>query len=180
MMPPQASTANTSPVQVTAVKVLSGEILPPLCERDDFMLGEEERLLSSYALAPAPEPDPWLVAAARLAIATVMRQGEICALEWPHIDFYQRTIAVLGPARANGARCTKNRTVRIIPMLDDAYEILVNIPRGTDRRVIKLDQNALKMRFRRAVKNAGLVSPTFRDLRHVGTRRGWPRNSRPR
>jgi integrase len=56
-------------------------------------------------------------------------------------------------------------------MLDDAYEILMNIPRGSDRRVIKLDQNALKMRFRRAVKNAGLVNLTFHDLRHVGTSR---------
>jgi integrase len=157
--------------QLPAVRVLTGEILSPLIERDDFMLGEEERLLRSCAVSPAPEPDPWLLAAVRLAIATAMRQGEICALEWPHINFEERQIAVLGPERANGMRCTKNRTVRIIPMLDDAYEILMSIPRGTDRRVIKLDQNALKMRFKRAVKNAGLVNLTFHDLRHVGTSR---------
>jgi len=157
--------------QLPAVRVVTGEILPPLIERDDFMLGEEERLLRSCAVSPAPEPDPWLLAAVRLAIATAMRQGEICALEWPHINFEERQIAVLGPERANGMRCTKNRTVRIIPMLDDAYEILMSIPRGTDRRVIKLDQNALKMRFKRAVKNAGLVNLTFHDLRHVGTSR---------
>jgi integrase len=171
IMPPQAPAANMQEPQLPAVRVLTGEVLPPLSERDDFMLGEEERLLRSCALSPAPVPDPWLVAAARLAIATAMRQGEICALEWPHIDFYERTIAVLGPERANGARCTKNRTIRIIPMLDDAYEILMNIPRGTDRRVIKIGQNALKMRFRRAVKDAGLVNLTFHDLRHVGTSR---------
>jgi len=170
-MMPQAPVANAQEPQLPAVRVVTGEILPPLSERDDFMLGEEERLLRSCALSPTPVPDPWLVAAARLAIATAMRQGEICALEWPHVDFYERTIAVLGPERANGIRCTKNRTVRIIPMLDDAYEILMGIPRGTDRRVIKLDQNALKMRFRRAVKNAGLVNLTFHDLRHVGTSR---------
>jgi integrase len=168
---PPASAENTLHVQIPAVRVLTGEILPPLSERDDFMLGEEERLLRSCALAPTLDHDPWLLAAARLAIATAMRQGEICALEWPHINFYERTIAVLGPERANGTRCTKNRTVRIIPMLDDAYEILMGIPRGTDRRVIKLYQNALKMRFRRAVENAGLVNLTFHDLRHVGTSR---------
>ena len=46
-----------------------------------------------------------------------------------------------------------------------------SIPRGTDRRVIKLGQNALKMRFRRAVAAAGLEDLTFHDLRHVGTSR---------
>ena len=45
------------------------------------------------------------------------------------------------------------------------------IPRATDRRVVKLGQNALKMRFRRAVQQAGLVDLTFHDLRHVGTSR---------
>ena len=56
-------------------------------------------------------------------------------------------------------------------MLDDAYEILSVIPRGQDRQVIKVGQNALKMRFRRAVAHAGLVDLTFHDLRHVGTSR---------
>jgi integrase len=150
---------------------LEGEILPPLADRDDFIKGEEERLFESCALQPTPEPDPWLLVAVRLAIATAMRQGEICALEWPHVDFARRTIAVLGPERWDGNRCTKNRTVRIIPMLDDAYDILMAIPRGQDRRVIKLGQNALKMRFRRAVAHAGLVDLTFHDLRHVATSR---------
>ena len=81
--------------QLPAVRVLTGEILPPLIERDDFMLGEEERLLRSCAVSSAPEPDPWLLAAVRLAIATAMRQGEICALEWLHINFEERQIAVL-------------------------------------------------------------------------------------
>jgi integrase len=152
-------------------QVLRGEVLPPLAEREDFVKGEEERLLDSCALQPTPKPDPWLVAAVRLAIATAMRQGEICALEWPHVDFVRRTIAVFGPERWDGNCCTKNRTVRIIPMLDDAYDILMAIPRGTDRRVIKLGQNALKMRFRRAVAQAGLVDLTLHDLRHVGTSR---------
>ena len=148
-----------------------GDILPPLADRDNFVKGEQERLFESCTLQPTPEPDPWLVAAVRLAIATAMRQGEICALEWPHIDFARRTIAILGPERWDGNRCTKNRTVRIVPMLDDAYEILSAIPRGQDRRVIKVGQNALKMRFRRAVAHAGLVDLTFHDLRHVGTSR---------
>jgi hypothetical protein len=78
-MPPQPPVANAPGSQLPAVQVLTGEVLPPLSERDDFLLGEEERLLRSCALAPAPEPDPWLLAAARLAIATAMRQGEICA-----------------------------------------------------------------------------------------------------
>lgn len=159
------------PVNLPAVYLHRGEVLPPLIERDDFVKGEEERLLDSCSVQPIEKPDPWLLAAVRLAIATAMRQGEICALEWPHIDFARRTIAVLGPERWDKSRCTKNRTVRIIPMLDDAYAILSAIPRGHDRRVIKLGQNALKMRFRRAVARAGLADLTFHDLRHVGTSR---------
>ena len=163
-----------APAQTEVLAVeqgIEGKILPPLAGRDDFVKGEQERLFESCALQPTPEPDPWLVAAVRLAIATAMRQGEICALEWPHVDFARRTIAVLGPERWDGNRCTKNRTVRIIPMLDDAYEILSTIPRGQDRRVIQLGQSALKMRFRRAVAHAGLVDLTFHDLRHVATSR---------
>ncbi len=168
---PMPAAVPTSQTQLPAIRVLHGEVLPPLSERDDFAKGEQERLLESCTLQPEQHPDPWLVAAACLAIATAMRQGEICALEWPHVDFERRTIAVLGPERSDGSRCTKNRTIRIIPMLDDAYEILSAIPRGLDRRVIKLGQNALKMRFRRAVAHAGLVDLTFHDLRHVGTSR---------
>ena len=163
--------ALTPPVNLPAIYVHHGEVLPPLSERDDFVKGEEERLLDSCLLQPETKPDPWLVFAARLAIATAMRQGEICALEWPDVDFVRRTIRVFGPERWDGSRCTKNRTVRVIPMLDDAFDILRSIPRGTDRRVIKLGQNALKMRFRRAVAHAGLVNLTFHDLRHVGTSR---------
>jgi integrase len=170
-LPPPANASACDPALLPAVRVFDGEILPPLSERDDFGLGEEERLLRSCALTPLPEPDHWLLSAVRLAIATAMRQGEICALEWPHVNFAQRTIAVLGPERDDGSRCTKNRTIRIIPMLDDAYEILMAIPRGNDRRVIKLGQNALKMRFRRAVAAAGLIDLTFHDLRHVATSR---------
>jgi integrase len=169
---PAASDAALTPtMNLPAIYVLHGEVLPPLSERDDFVKGEEERLLDSCLLQPETKPDPWLVLAARLAIATAMRQGEICALEWPDIDFARRTIRVSGPERWDGSRCTKNRTVRVIPMLDDAFDILRSIPRGTDRRVIKLGQNALKMRFRRAVAHAGLVNLTFHDLRHVGTSR---------
>jgi integrase len=159
------------PANLPTSLALTGDLLPPVRERDDFVRGEEERLLESSTLQPATKPDRWLITAVRLAIATAMRQGEICALEWPHVDFARRTIAILGPERWDGTRCTKNRTVRIIPMLDDAYEILMAIPRGQDRRVIKLGQNALKMRFRRAVTHAGLVDLTFHDLRHVGTSR---------
>ena len=100
--------------------MLHGEVLPPLADRDDFAKGEEERLLDSCAVQPTPKPDPWFVAAVRLAIAAAMRQGESCALEWPHVDFVRRTIAVFGPERWDGNRCIKNRTVRIIPILDDA------------------------------------------------------------
>ena len=165
--PPVAATSKADRSSIDP----QGVVLPPFSERDDFKLGEEERLLRACAKVPEAAPDTWLLSAVKLAIATAMRQGEICALEWADIDFDHRTITVRGPERADGRRCTKNRTIRIVPMLDDAYRILTSLPRGSDKRVIKVDQNALKMRYRRAVKNAGLEDLTFHDLRHVGTSR---------
>jgi integrase len=100
-----------------------------------------------------------------------MRQGEICALEWSDIDFEARTIYVRGPERQNGARRTKYGETRTIPFLPGVEEVLRSLDRGGDRRVIKIGQNALKMRFRRCVIKARLENLTFHDLRHVATSR---------
>jgi integrase len=154
--------------QPAAVQLACGETSAPGPQhRPEMQLSEEERLLG----ACKSDGNRWLLPATQLALLTAMRQGEICALEWSDIDFEARTIYVRGPERHNGARRTKNGETRTIPFLPGVEEILRSLDPGRDRRVIKIGQNALKMRFRRCVIKARLENLTFHDLRHVATSR---------
>ncbi len=157
------------PAQKQAANGREPEVDPPSASDPtaDIDLSEEERLLK----ACAGDSDPWLLPATQLALLTAMRQGEICALEWPDIDFEARTIFVRGPERTSGDRRTKNGETRTIPFLPGVEAVLRELDRGRDRRVIKIGQNALKMRFRRSVKKAELSDLRFHDLRHVATSR---------
>jgi integrase len=66
---------------------------------------------------------------------------------------------------------TKNGEIREVPLLPAAIRLLESIPRADSGRVFPIDQNVLKMRYRRAVARAGIVGLTFHDLRHIGTSR---------
>ena len=95
-----------------------------------------------------------------------MRQGEIVGLQWPDIHLERRTAVVRGAA----GTVTKNGEVREVPLSAVAIRILSGLER-TNTRVLPIDQNVLKMRFRRAVKRAGIEDLTFHDLRHIATSR---------
>jgi integrase len=104
----------------------------------------------------------------RFAVWTAMRQGEIVGLRWLDIDLERHTAVVRGAA----GTVTKNGDIREVPLLPEAVEILSHL-QTTDvgKRVFQIDQNVLKMRFRRAVARAGIVDLTFHDLRHIATSR---------
>ena len=124
---------------------------------------EEERLLA----ACDNDANRWLGPIVRFAIHTALRQGEIVGLRWADIDFAKRTAVVRGAA----GTVTKNGEVREVPLLPAAVDILNGLTRSVSGRVFPIDQNALKMRYRRAVMRAGIVGLTFHDLRHIGTSR---------
>jgi len=124
---------------------------------------EEERLLA----ACDSDTNSLLGAIVRFAIASAMRQGEIVGLRWADIDLGRRTAVVRGAA----GTVTKNGEVREVPLLPEAIEILKELTPLDDIRVFPIDQNVLKMRYRRAVARAGIVGLTFHDLRHIGTSR---------
>jgi integrase len=123
---------------------------------------EEERLLA----ACDNDTNRWLGLIVRFAILSAMRQGEIVGLRWSDIDLEKHTAVVRGAA----GTVTKNGQVREAPLLPAAIQLLKSIPRS-DGRVFPIDQNVLKMRYRRAVTRAGIVGLTFHDLRHIGTSR---------
>jgi integrase len=66
---------------------------------------------------------------------------------------------------------TKNGEVREVSFLPAAIEILKGLTRSVSGRVFPIDQNVLKMRYRRAVARAPIAGLSFHDLRHIGTSR---------
>jgi len=121
---------------------------------------EEARLLT----ACDDDTNRWLGPIVRFASLTAMRQGEIVGLRWSDIDLRKRTAVVRGAA----GTVTKNGEIREVPLLPAATRILKRLTRSDDR-VFPIDQNVLKMRYRRAVKRAGIEDLTFHDLRHIAT-----------
>lgn len=132
---------------------------PPI---DDPNNGEEARLL-----AACDADSPLLGEIVRFALLTAMRQGEIVGLDWVDPDLDRSTIWVRGAQRD----VTKNGEVRQAPLLPAAVQLLRNRPGIHKGQIFPMDQNVLKMRFRRAATRAGVVDLTFHDLRHIATTR---------
>lgn len=126
---------------------------------------EEDRLLA----ACDADGNQWLGPIVRFAILTAMRQGEIVGLLWDDIHFARCTAIVRG-AKTD---VTKNGDIREVPLLPEAIEILKRAwsLSGTGACVFPIDQNVLKMRYRRAVAGAGISNLRFHDLRHIATSR---------
>lgn len=151
---------------------------------NDLLIGEESRLFATLGVSyRGPAPDPWHILAAKIAVLTAMRRGEICALQWGDIDFDRGLVYIRGPVRADGKRRTKNGEQRVIPFLPTTSDCPDRVPhleivlrqcwelRGLDSRVVKIGANTLTKRFATAVKLAGLDNFHFHDLRHVATTR---------
>ena len=106
----------------------------------------------------------------RFAILTAMRQGEIVGLKWRDINLDKGTAVVRGAL----GTVTKNNEIREVPLLPAAVQLLKDlVPEESDRvgQVFSIEQNPLKMAFRRATKKAKIDDLTFHDLRHIATSR---------
>ncbi|WP_205204143.1 integrase [Azonexus hydrophilus] len=114
---------------------------------------EEQRLLAECDTSG----NPWLGAAVRLAIETAMRQGELLALNWKHVDF-KRRIALLP--------MTKNGEARTIPLSPAALAVLQGLPTALTGEVLPLSRMTLYKAFERACQRAEISELTFHDLRH--------------
>jgi integrase len=95
-----------------------------------------------------------------LALATGMRAGELCGLQWVHV----RPDSVLLPM-------TKNGTAREVPLSATARRIVERM-RGWDAvSVFGVSSQTLDALFRRARDRAGLAGFTFHDARHTAATR---------
>jgi len=127
--------------------------------RDRIISPAEEKLLFTAF------NHPMLPHITRLALETACRLGELLNMEWEHINFQHRTLAIPH---------TKTDVPRTIPLSSDAIKTLKKIPRQEGGgRVFscwaRID--SFENVFRRAVKNADLEDFRFHDLRHTATSR---------
>jgi integrase len=109
----------------------------------------------------------------RFAIATAMRQEEICRIEWPDVDMKKRTATVRDrkdPRRKDGNH-------QIVPLLNltghDAWEVLLEqriVTRGKGR-VFPHNGRSVGTAFGRGCKQLNIKGLHFHDLRHEATSR---------
>lgn len=125
----------------------------------------------------------WMPLIVRWAIETAMRQGEILALDWRHVDLEKRTAHL--PE-------TKNGTARTVPLSSAAVGLIQpsgNVHRMRRGKVFPTTASALKQSFARTVARGRrdyekdcaaqgvepapgvLVDLHFHDLRHEATSR---------
>jgi integrase len=139
---------------------------------------EQVELLAAAALAAGERQDATLY---RVAAFTGLRQGELLALRWSDVDLLAPLLHVRRnwSAAERKEKVPKGKRVRSVPMTSEVVDALARLkdarPKelaGDDALVFcttvggRLDSWALRRRFYRAVKNAGLPPLRFHDLRH--------------
>lgn len=114
---------------------------------------EEARLLAAARESKNPE----LVPAIIVSMETGLRRGELLGLNWADVDMTR------GLIRLDGRR-TKSGKRREVPMRQEVYAALSNLPGEREGRVFKT--RSLRTAFERAVNRAGIQDFHWHDLRH--------------
>lgn len=102
--------------------------------RDRRLVGDEECRLLEACRSVNPE----LTAIVRVAVETVMRQGEIMGLSWDKVNLTQRTVTL---------NETKNGTKRVVPLSAAVCNVLSELPRRIDGKVWAYGQEGVKYAF---------------------------------
>lgn len=109
----------------------------------------------------------------RFAIATAMRQDEICRIAWKDVDQEHRTVVV----RDRKDPRDKAGNDQKVPLLDatglDAWALLEEQKPFSNRmgRIFPYNGRSVGTAFRRACRELGIEELHFHDLRHEGTSR---------
>lgn len=141
-------------------------------ERDRRPTQEELDRLIAYFNANSRQKSP-MARIVTFAVATAMRQSEICSIVWPDVDERRRTVTV----RDRKDPRNKDGNDQRVPLVDltgyDAWEILMEQRRSTTNkgRVFPYDPRSIGTAFRRTCVELGIEDLHFHDLRHEGTSR---------
>jgi len=104
-----------------------------------------------------------------IAVETAMRQGELLAAKWSHIDLDQRLWLI--PLTKNGERRTIPLTKRCVRLL----KVLRRTKASAGESVFGLSREAVKCSWRRIVKRGKIEDLHFHDLRHEAISRFFER-----
>jgi integrase len=116
------------------------------------------------------------------AAFTGLRLGELIALRWRDVDFTGSLLRVRSSWSVGALTTPKSGKVRSVPLAPEVAQTLAKLAQrelfeGEDDLVFVgnvgsyLDDSALRRRYKRALKRAGLRQLRFHDLRHTfGTR----------
>lgn len=119
---------------------------------------------------------PELKVAILFAAVGTMRRGEVCAVTFDDVDFEKRTVRINKAYSQSEewrwvVRQTKtyesSRTVRMPQYVFD----LIKTIHHDKNTVVGLTPNALYLRFEKALRDSGLPSFRFHDLRHYAASR---------
>lgn len=114
-----------------------------------LQVGEEKALLA--------ECSPAMRALVLVALETGMRLGELCALDWLHVDLEKRTARLLD---------TKNGDGRGVPLSTAAVSAIKSLPKAKAGPVFGVAARSATVMFSRTCKRAGIEGLRFHDLRH--------------
>ncbi len=113
-----------------------------------------------------------------VAAFTGLRMGELLALHWSDVDLASSLVTVSRAMSAGKEESTKSRRFRPVPLADQPASELKRLSRrrhftGPDDFVFcrpdggPLDRTAVRSRFVRAQRKAGIKVRRFHDLRHT-------------
>lgn len=109
----------------------------------------------------------------RFAIATAMRQSEICSIRWDDVDMRRRVVIV----RDRKDPRQKDGNDQKVPLVDltgyDAWELLNEQRRASNStgRIFPYNPRSIGTAFRRSCASLDIEDLHFHDLRHEGTSR---------
>ncbi len=140
-------------------------------ERDRRPTEEEiEAILKYFGEKPTIIPMGRIIC---FAIATAMRQEEICRIEWPDVDMSKRVVVIKDrkdPRKKDG-------NDQKVPLLNltgfDAWQLILEqkILTGGKGRIFPYNSKSVGTAFRRARQFLGIEGLRFHDLRHEATSR---------
>jgi integrase len=142
------------------------------CERDRRPTQAELNAITAFYASNPLQLIP-MARIVRFAVATAMRQEEICKFEWTDVDIQRRLVTV----RDRKDPRKKNGNHQRVPMLNltgyDAWEVLLEqrIITGGTGRVFPHHPKSVGTAFRRACRKLKIHDLRFHDLRHEATSR---------
>ena len=107
--------------------------------------------------------DPRLKPAVYLLLLTGMRRDELIHLEWKDIDLGRGVLYVQPKFGWN----PKNYKARTIPINKQAKELLLGLPRMSDRVISRCHPTSLSRAFKRVLRKVGIENACLHTLRHT-------------